>query len=600
MRSLLILALILFSLVLIECGKHKSKIHHKIKGKLRSFNRGQNKTASTNKTTSTIKEGWLAIASNQFIDQDRYPTLPLKNDDKSQIRIKDDRMEGRILEKDDEFTNKTDILKQMKEREPMIEFRVNTEFGLNPKVPNNTFFYFRLTRQNLFYSEAIDNLQQLGAISIINIRSVLDRSDFCIQINDDEIDNWIICSESPTDILDWKNQINTLLGMPPGNASPIQVVEEELDQPVMIYPIATPICNDNWNYNTHGDEWQCNCKDGNKQSPIPLPDLRSTQNIENYMKLNYKPTTIDLKGNPISIKLEENMLRIQGNFGTLDYTEIEERNIGGVQLTKTVPVTYQSYEIQIHTPSDHTLKGKQYPMEVQILHYATTKGNLKKKAVLAFLFDQKAGHPNKFFDDIDTLDLPSVYNLKKELKEAVNIYDLFYDRELLGKSIDYRPFSYYMYDGSLTAPPCDEDTVMIVKAAPILISYTTLELLRDVFNPQSLSASGIGCIKNMAVADQNVYDNENGSFRKIQDLNKRTIYYYDGEACEPQIERDPREGHYERVARKLNQYVFVPGKEPSGMENAYVVSENEAKGVQDDKTKQRALERARKEGFQLG
>ncbi len=33
----------------------------------------------------------------------------------------------------------------------------------------------------------------------------------------------------------------------------------------------TPECNQNWNYNQNGEDWECSCIENNKQSPIDLP-----------------------------------------------------------------------------------------------------------------------------------------------------------------------------------------------------------------------------------------------------------------------------------------------------------------------------------------
>ena len=39
---------------------------------------------------------------------------------------------------------------------------------------------------------------------------------------------------------------------------------------------------------------------------------------------------------------------------------------------------YVAEEIVFHTPSEHTIQGKRFPLEVQIIHYGQSKGDIAK------------------------------------------------------------------------------------------------------------------------------------------------------------------------------------------------------------------------------
>ena len=87
------------------------------------------------------------------------------------------------------------------------------------------------------------------------------------------------------------------------------------------------------------------------------------------------------------IELKENLLRIlHPDFGKLITVD------GAV---------YSAEEIVIHTPSEHTLEGKIYDMEISIIHYGVSQGDIAKQATLNFLFEKTPGSQNKFLEDID-------------------------------------------------------------------------------------------------------------------------------------------------------------------------------------------------------
>merc|ERR1712096_148017 len=132
----------------------------------------------------------------------------------------------------------------------------------------------------------------------------------------------------------------------------------------------------------------------------------------------------------------------------------------------------------------------------------------------------------------------SVYNPSKELKKPLNPYDMLVDLEIQkklppGSDISKRPFSYYIYEGSLTSPPCDEYTTLIIKSDPVQLNFSALDLLRDVFNPQPLTGGGPGCQGASGVGNFNIYDNQDGTNRNIQPTKGRAVYHYSAAACDP-------------------------------------------------------------------
>lgn len=37
-----------------------------------------------------------------------------------------------------------------------------------------------------------------------------------------------------------------------------------------MFPLPSPFCNENWNYNENGKDWNCKCSEGLEQSPINI------------------------------------------------------------------------------------------------------------------------------------------------------------------------------------------------------------------------------------------------------------------------------------------------------------------------------------------
>jgi len=48
-------------------------------------------------------------------------------------------------------------------------FRKNPEFGTNPDIPYKGAFYFRLSKNNLYYTNSKEDMLVKGALSISNV-----------------------------------------------------------------------------------------------------------------------------------------------------------------------------------------------------------------------------------------------------------------------------------------------------------------------------------------------------------------------------------------------------------------------------------------------
>jgi len=144
------------------------------------------------------------------------------------------------------------------------------------------------------------------------------------------------------------------------------------------------------------------------------------------------------------------------------------------------------------------------------------------------------------------------------------------------------PFSFYTYSGSITTPPCNENTIHYVASEPIAISTTVIALFKEALRYPDLQDEAGGII----VSEESIM----WSNRKTQKLNGRPVFHYDHKKYNcPTFKRLRRrtsgngatKGHYEKKESTATSYFFVEGNEPSGMPGAYVVTEKEALGTED-------------------
>jgi len=267
----------------------------------------------------------------------------------------------------------------------------------------------------------------------------------------------------------------------------------------------------------------------------------------------------------LTIKFKDNALRIHhkyfGKTMTLD---------GAV---------YAAEEIIFHTPAEHQINGKIYDMEMQVVHYGQSKGDIAKQVVLCFLFKKKPGVYNKFIDDLDFFNLPNQATKRRGILNPLFIPKIFYNSDYEDVPI-LKPFSFYTYHGSLTSPPCSERSIIYVAAKPISLGTTAIQMFQEAVKiPDKISSTGDIIVSHIP-AENN---------RNIQPLNGRAIFYYDAvkfcganESPSAIMEQKKRKkkvrGHFEKVLKKMTEYFYVNGPKPSGLPGAYVVPRSEAFG----------------------
>lgn len=518
-----------------------------------SFLEARNSTGSNsgNQSAAMLFEGFLKIKSDEFKDKNKFPILNVNG---KKFKIRTDDMSFRINEGFDEKKKNAD----------------------SPK--SETDFYFRLVKNLLYYSVNKKDVNIVGSIEVNDVKENsfflpgAKNDDLCFTVTDTQFIQWDLCTESGELRKKWMCKINVGLGKfknekecdkkpnkKVGNKSANATLnlnnEDVVYQPIIVIPLPSKDCNSGWDYSSKGKNWDCGCAEGSEQSPIDIPDKSGVIDspISPLFTFEAVPakspiTTIDgeLKSQEyIKIKYFKNALRIlHSNLGKV------------VTLDGSI---YIGEEIVFHTPSEHKINGKTFDMEMQVIFYGRTKGDIAKQVVLSFLFQKKAGVYNKFLDDIDFFSLPNFSNTERDITHNLYIPKVFH-RSNDDNDISLKPFSFYTYQGSLTMPPCSEGTIHYVVADPIPLASVPIQLFQEAIRANGAEGS--------EAAENN---------RETQPLNGRPVFFFDKEKygfgdIQQESKKAKREdGHYEKIKRRVEDVFFISGKDPSGIPGALII-----------------------------
>lgn len=180
------------------------------------------------------------------------------------------------------------------------------------------------------------------------------------------------------------------------------------------------------------------CGEGQRQSPIDISgavpqELPATSTV-------FRPASLRIVHHEHMSDAINNGHTVQVNYP------------GGDELTLG-DTTYELLQYHFHSPSEHTVDGMHYPMEMHLVHRADD-GSL---AVIGVLIEE--GEHNNAFDSIWS-NLPQQKGIESHFEHlTVDVGELLPSSDTT-----------YRYDGSLTTPPCSEGVAWLVMTAPIQMS----------------------------------------------------------------------------------------------------------------------------------
>lgn len=205
--------------------------------------------------------------------------------------------------------------------------------------------------------------------------------------------------------------------------------------------------------------WPGACGTGSRQTPINIEVSKSTlcpANFEFYQDTKDILTLVQAEGIDLTISYK--------NLSTVTFI-----NDQGAKST------YDSLQFHWHAPSEHTINGKQFDLELHVVH--VNNADNTKLAVTGFLFT------------VET-------NLRNDVLDSYNYFDTYSQREFLFPKIlkdklmiksqesweMERSKLVYNYEGSLTTPPCSEIVTWFVYAEPIKITKRNYDRLKAAIN----------------------------------------------------------------------------------------------------------------------
>lgn len=209
------------------------------------------------------------------------------------------------------------------------------------------------------------------------------------------------------------------------------------------------------------------CDSGREQSPIDLTGATSIELPAVWLDL---PTSVE-----IDVLNQAGVIRELDNGHTIQVnaTTSEKLTVGDD--------SYELVQFHFHAPSEHTVDGEHFPMEMHFVHQAVD-GAL---AVVGVLIEEGTENPG-----IAPLweQLPDGAGAENSIVVPAGFANYIFSDVGSG---------YWHYDGSLTTPPCSESVSWYVRKVPTQLSADQIAAFTAIYNHNN---------------------------RPVQPLNERTLY----------------------------------------------------------------------------
>lgn len=149
-----------------------------------------------------------------------------------------------------------------------------------------------------------------------------------------------------------------------------------------------------------------------------------------------------------------------GNLEEINTGHAIQENVKPGNFVVFMGERFELKQFHFHSPSEHTVDGESFPMEAHFVH----QDGDGDYAVVGLMIQE--GETNEIMDQ-----LPSI---RAERGEDPDSDPIKYNEFIPGRH------GYFLYNGSLTTPPCSEGVQWIVLKQPIIASPEQIQHYRDL------------------------------------------------------------------------------------------------------------------------
>ncbi|WP_445144142.1 carbonic anhydrase [Dyella sp. Tek66A03] len=194
------------------------------------------------------------------------------------------------------------------------------------------------------------------------------------------------------------------------------------------------------------DDADVACGKGEQQSPIDLDSRTAKTGKSGKFHINYQPGAVTLLNNGHTVEAE----------------------VGDAADTVTFEgASYRLAQFHFHAPSEHSIDGKHFPLEIHFVN-KDAEGHITVVGVLV-----RAGAENK--------NLAAVFNALPAHETPAGEHA---DKPAQVDLAAVLPSEHkaFVYNGSLTTPPCTEGVHWIVLAQPVEMSRAQIGNFAKIFH----------------------------------------------------------------------------------------------------------------------
>ena len=201
------------------------------------------------------------------------------------------------------------------------------------------------------------------------------------------------------------------------------------------------------------------CEKGMNQSPIDL--LRTHKTTLNDLQISYRDAPFQVVNNGHTLQEVEPLSETaKSRYPKHGQTALHYDRDSTIVFDEDL---YLLEQFHFHTPSEHTIDNRHYPMELHLVHH-----NERHETAVVAVFMEEGKH-NPFFEAFLQHAPTKVGEVNNDRSQAVNPINLLPERK-----------SYYLYSGSFTTPPCSEGVAWIVMQDPIEVSAEQIKKFRTL------------------------------------------------------------------------------------------------------------------------